>query len=219
VGAWNRGGADQGPATAQSYLGEGFRVIAISRFGYLGSPLPKDGSPAAQADLYTSLLDELGIQQVALVGTSAGTASSLQFALRYPERCAALVLWSMAVPPYGVPSQPLRFALRTFFGSDFLLWAVITYFPGIMRQIMGVPRSIQQQLVPEQISVPKLIIHAVDDPMPPFAGAKAIAGALTNTRFIEIKYGGHLLLGHFEQVRAAVAAFIRQYAGEQITFL
>lgn len=243
------GGADHGPGMAQTYLGDGFRVITVSRFGYLQSPLPKDPSPAAQADIFASLLDVLEIPKVALVGTSAGTASSLQFALRHPDRCAALVLWSMAVPPSPKPSPLVRLALRAFFGSDFSVWAIITYFPSIMHQRMGVPQSIRHQLTPgqlewlsgtmakflptsmrikgimndvslsnpgvndiqifEQISVPKLIIHAVDDPMPPFSGAKEIANRLPNTRFIEISNGGHLLLGHFDQVRAEIAAFIQ----------
>jgi pimeloyl-ACP methyl ester carboxylesterase len=33
-------GADHGPYLARTYLGEGFRVIAVSQFGYVGSPLP-----------------------------------------------------------------------------------------------------------------------------------------------------------------------------------
>jgi pimeloyl-ACP methyl ester carboxylesterase len=214
--------------------------------------LPEDSSPAAQADLYASLLDTLGIRKVALVGTSAGTASSFQFALRHPERCTALVLWSMAVPPHAFPSHPVRFALRSFFGSDFLLWAFVTYFPAGMFKQMGVPRLVQRRLTPDQrqwlqnamatflptsqriqgimndvcltnpgvndpspfepISIPKLIIHAVDDPMPAFETAKAIARRLQNARFIKINSGGHLLLGHFDQVRAEMSAFIRQHA-------
>jgi pimeloyl-ACP methyl ester carboxylesterase len=45
------GGSDQGPQMSEAYLGKGFRTIAISRFGYLDSPLPRDSSPAAQADI------------------------------------------------------------------------------------------------------------------------------------------------------------------------
>lgn len=250
------GGADQSPGMVWTYLGGGFRVIAVSRFGYLQSSLPSDSSPVAQADVYASLLDVLRIETVSLVGTSAGSASSLQFALRYPDRCAALILWSMAVPPYKVPSRPMRFALQAFFGSDFLWWVLITYFPSTMLRIMGVPQSILRLLTPvqlewlsgvmlqflptslrikgimndicvsnpgvneigifEQISVPKLIIHAIDDPMPPFTTAKQISSRLSNTHFIEISDGGHLLLGHFEQVRAEVTAFINRNAGNKV---
>ena len=34
------GGCDQAPRMSQLYLGDGFRIIAVSRFGYLHSRLP-----------------------------------------------------------------------------------------------------------------------------------------------------------------------------------
>jgi hypothetical protein len=40
--------------------GPGFRVIGLSRFGYFGSTLPKDATPAGQADVYALLLDRAG---------------------------------------------------------------------------------------------------------------------------------------------------------------
>jgi hypothetical protein len=43
----------------------GVRVIAPSRFGYFGSTLPTDASPADQADAYALLLDHLGVDRVA----------------------------------------------------------------------------------------------------------------------------------------------------------
>jgi hypothetical protein len=42
------GGYDQGLALAADLVGDGFRVIAPSRFGYLRTPVPRDASPAAQ---------------------------------------------------------------------------------------------------------------------------------------------------------------------------
>jgi hypothetical protein len=59
-------------------LGEGFRVIASSRFGYFGSTLPPHATPADQAEVYVLLLDRLG---------SAGPPSS-------PTRPAAPRRWS-----------------------------------------------------------------------------------------------------------------------------
>lgn len=40
------GGFDQGLDLAEDLVRNGFRVIAPSRFGYLRTPLPKDGSAA-----------------------------------------------------------------------------------------------------------------------------------------------------------------------------
>jgi pimeloyl-ACP methyl ester carboxylesterase len=116
------GGADQARGTADAYLGAGFSVVGVTRFGYVSSPIGEDGSPEAQADRYAALLDTLGIHRAAVLGTSAGTASCLQFALRHPERCTALVLFSMAVPPYAVPPPWARALVRGFCRTDFLFW-------------------------------------------------------------------------------------------------
>ena len=51
------GGYDQGLDIAKPLVDGGFRVIAMSRFGYLGTPLPIDASAAAQADAHVCLLD------------------------------------------------------------------------------------------------------------------------------------------------------------------
>ena len=85
------GGYDQGLILAQ-FVGDDFRRIAISRFGYLRTPLSINASPIAMADAYANLLDELNISKVAVLGMSRGGPSSLQFALRYPDRCSALVM-------------------------------------------------------------------------------------------------------------------------------
>ena len=79
------GGFDQGHEVGITLVNHGFRTISISRFGYLGSPMPKDASPAAQGDAYAALLDVLDIPEVIVVAASAGTPSALQFAIRHPE--------------------------------------------------------------------------------------------------------------------------------------
>lgn len=85
------GGFDQGLDIAAGVTHD-FRVIAVSRFGYLRTPLPKDASPAAQADAHAAVLDALHIPRCAVFGVSAGGPSTLQLALRHPDRVTALVL-------------------------------------------------------------------------------------------------------------------------------
>ena len=66
------GGYDQGSSIARAFGGEGFRWVAPSRFGYLRSTLPADASTAAQADALADLLDDLGIDRVAILAMSGG---------------------------------------------------------------------------------------------------------------------------------------------------
>jgi pimeloyl-ACP methyl ester carboxylesterase len=141
------GGFDQGLVVARGNVGEGFRSIVPSRFGYLRSPLPDDASPAGQADAFACLLDALGIQQAAVLGTSAGGTSAIQFALRHPDRCSALVLFSSSAPgetKAALPPQPLAKAM---FKSDFVFWLLTTYFRSSLNSIMGVPKGFE--LTPE----------------------------------------------------------------------
>jgi 2-hydroxy-6-oxonona-2,4-dienedioate hydrolase len=140
------GGCDHGLDISQALFGEGYRVIAVSRFGYVGSPVEVNSSPAAQADLYAALLDTLNIKKVIIAGFSAGGPSTLQFALRHQNRCALLILISMAVPPYKTPGKVLQWVMRQFFGSDFAFWFLINYSPAIIMKLMGTPYSIQRKL-------------------------------------------------------------------------
>jgi len=50
------GGFDQGLGLAEAYLGDGYKVIEPSRFGYHGTPLPASASPANQADAFVCVI-------------------------------------------------------------------------------------------------------------------------------------------------------------------
>ena len=141
------GGFDQGLVIARGNVGEGFRTIVPSRFGYLRTPLPEDASPAGQADAYACLLDALGIEQAAIIGTSAGGTSAIQFALRHPDRCSALVLISSNTPGETEAALPPEPVAKLLFKSDFIFWLVTTYFGSSMRTTMGVPEGFE--LTPE----------------------------------------------------------------------
>jgi len=122
------GGYDQGRLLANAFAGEGYRWIAPSRFGYLRSSLPADASTVAQADAFAALLDELGVERVAIVAMSGGVPPSLQFTLRYPERTAALVLLSSApYTPFTAAEQQLpvpAWMYQALFSSDLPYWAL-----------------------------------------------------------------------------------------------
>lgn len=103
------GGYDQGALLARSAIGaSGFKLVAPSRPGYLGTPLAAGPSPEEQADLFADLIDALGLPEVAVVAISGGGPGALQFALRHRSRCRALVLISACAARLSV-RMPLRF--------------------------------------------------------------------------------------------------------------
>jgi len=128
------GGFDQAMLQSGGYVERGFRVIAPSRFGYLRTPFPHDASAEAQADHFACLLDALGIERTAIMGVSAGANSTMQFAIRHPERTAAMVLLVPASykPPEVAPSAPAlsplgEKLLMTVVGSDFPFWLTVRF--------------------------------------------------------------------------------------------
>ena len=88
------GGYDQSLILAQTIGHPSYHYIALTRPGYLGTPLSSGASPAAQGDLIAALLDTLGIAQAGIIAVSGGGPAALQFGLRHPERCQGLVLVS-----------------------------------------------------------------------------------------------------------------------------
>jgi pimeloyl-ACP methyl ester carboxylesterase len=141
------GGYDQGLVFARRNLGVEFRAIVPSRFGYLRTPLPDGASPTRQADAYAALLDALGIKQAAIIGTSAGGTSAIQFALRHPGRCSALVLCSSNAPGKTNDDLPPAGVTGVVFRSDLLFWLMTVVLRPGLRSILGIPEKFK--LTPE----------------------------------------------------------------------
>jgi 2-hydroxy-6-oxonona-2,4-dienedioate hydrolase len=158
------GGFDQGLDITGTLASYGYRLIAPSRFGYLASTLPPNPTTAAQADAYAELLDSLGIDKAFVLGISAGAWSALQFAIRHPEHCRALVL---IVPANYLPPNKSNYGgpiARLTFGSDFVAWGAskLTQFvPGAMTEVMlGTKSSVMRTAEPkEKARVQQVLDH------------------------------------------------------------
>jgi pimeloyl-ACP methyl ester carboxylesterase len=244
------GGFDQGLGIARSSLGEGYKIIVPSRFGYLGTSMPSDATPASQADAYICLLDALHLEKVNVIANSAGGTSALQMALRYPDRMKSLILISSAAPSVGeYMTLPPRPVVQVVFGSDFLMWSITEHLQGVMMPAIGVPegypltktqqtvisdtiRSVlpierrtegfvfdmftsncdmdqhPEQYPMEEIRVPTLIVHAVDDPLAKYENAQALAARIPNAELLAIPSGGHLFLGTEQRAHFGIAEFL-----------
>jgi pimeloyl-ACP methyl ester carboxylesterase len=114
------GGHDMGRLFARR-IGDDFFWICPSRFGYLRTPIPEDAFFESQADTYAALLDYLHIEKAAIIGLSIGGPSALLFALRHPNRCAALVLLS-AISKTTAKRPISDWFFNIIFSSDFFYW-------------------------------------------------------------------------------------------------
>lgn len=248
------GGFDQGLEFAAPLVEAGLRVIAVSRFGYLRTPLPADASAAAQADAHACLLDALGIDRAAVIGASAGAPSAMQFALRHPARCNALVLLVPAVyapradNAASVHTPPgTRLLFDTALRWDFLFWAAQRLAPTLVnRALLATPPAViaaastderarvkrmQRNILPvsprrlgllndaaitstipryplERIAAPTLAISVADDLFGTFDAARYTAGEIPNARFVGYDSGGHVWVGHEQDLIAEITGFL-----------
>jgi 2-hydroxy-6-oxonona-2,4-dienedioate hydrolase len=248
------GGFDQGLYLAHEMLGDGYDVIAPSRFGYLRTPVPTDASHKAQAEAHAALLDNLGVEDTIVMGVSAGAPSAIEFAVRYPERTRALILVvPRAYDPanqVGVEQTPQNKAVIKLFenSADFSYWAatklgrkqLVRFFgvdpeleataapderekiSGLIADMLplsarfeGIVADTSSELVRpelEKIDAPTLVISAEDDLYHTLPGARFAAEHIPNAELKVFKSGGHLLIGHAEDTRRAINAFLARYA-------
>jgi 2-hydroxy-6-oxonona-2,4-dienedioate hydrolase len=240
------GGHDQGMLFARGFGAQGIRVIAPSRFGYLGTPLPADASPQAQADAHACLLDALGIERAAVLGASAGALSAMQMAIRHPQRVSSLALlvplaYRPATAADTPPSPLAEKLLLSLIGSDFVYWSAMhAARDQVIARVLATPPALVGAASPaeqarvdamidsilpvsartdglrnetriathlqpyalEAIRAPTLLISARDDSYGTYASAEYTASRIANAKFIGFDQGGHLWVGHDDEVRA-----------------
>ena len=246
------GGYDQGSGIARELAQQGLQVITVSRFGYLRTPLPADASAAAQADAHACLLDALGVERAVVIGVSAGAPSTMQLALRHPQRMVGMVL---LVPAYVSPARKAsppppatEFLFDTALRSDFAYWATMRVARDtLIESLLATPpavvhradaderwrvASMVEHILPvserrlglvndarmlstpssgalERIEAPALIVSARDDGFGTWDNAREIAARLPHARFVGYESGGHVWVGHHQEVLAEVVAFAR----------
>lgn len=226
------GGYDQALDTCKDFASD-FRILAPSRFGYLGSDISGKGTPAEQASAYIELLDNLGIDKVYLLATSAGGSIAIRFALDYPERTKGLILYCSAMPFAEKPEKYAEYAgPPAFLCSDYAMFLMSPLF----EPIMGMEPSTIYSMLPvgerkdgvvldarvtnpdmsrnfddykiEEMQVPVLILHAKDDKLASYKDVENALGRFRNCTFVSFETGGHLMTGHSEEVKKAVLDFI-----------
>jgi 2-hydroxy-6-oxonona-2,4-dienedioate hydrolase len=245
------GGFDQGLLFAAGLRQRGFRIVAPSRFGYMGSAFPDDASPSHQADVLVDLLDHLGIDRLPVVGGSAGALTAAEFALRHSSRCSHL---GLLVPAANLTRRdPVQFtplqaaAVDMVLASDFWFWAaariapramvrtLLATDPALLDAVPGRERrramAILDQVFPistkidglradgfwagtptttahDQIVVPTLILSCEDDLFGTAATARLLAERIPGAMLTVFPTGGHIWLGHDDDVADRIAAFV-----------
>lgn len=89
-------------------LARDFKVIAVDQRGMGLSDKPEDGyDPGTQANDMVALMDALGHQRFAVVGTDTGLPIGYALAADHPDRIDRVALAEVPGPPGAVPSPPM----------------------------------------------------------------------------------------------------------------
>ncbi len=147
------GGYDQGMNTLNMLLGDEYRKIAPSRFGYPGSVVPASPTPENQAKAFAQLLDDLEINQTFIITTSAGGAAGFQFAIQYPHHVNGLILLSSGMPTEKKTPEEITGMTGPpdFFVNDFPMWFSLNHLSFIMDMMFGAterPEDLYTTLLP-----------------------------------------------------------------------
>lgn len=228
------GGYDQGLVLARSL--NGYQGIAVSRAGYLRTPVVTGPSPAEMADAYAALLDVLHIENAAILGLSAGGMSAVQFSLRHPDRCWALVLADAITK--APPNSSVKIVQRANSLPDRLAWLLTRLvihlgLPLMMRDTetrsmmrvffennpiserrAGVENDIanvnaMNDCAWEDIGVPTLLIHGSEDALIPLEYSQAVARRIPNAELVIVQGGGHeCLVSHHKEISPILNSFL-----------
>ncbi len=168
------GGFDQGELLVDAVLGDGFRWISPSRFGYLGSALPAGATWDDQAHAFAWLLDHLGIERVAVLALSQGGPSALLLAALHPERVSSVTCLSCGVVAMTGADQEDANAkgnlLRTVFSRDYLYWPLSKFFRGPLMGVLGASDAVVATLAPAERALVERVIVEMNPAAPRAAG-------------------------------------------------
>jgi poly(3-hydroxyalkanoate) depolymerase len=211
-------------------LDPALEVIRFDVPGTGGSPAPLIPYRfSAHARLVTKMLDQLGIQQVDVLGVSWGGALAQQFAFQYPRRCRRLILVSTGTGALMVPGHPsvlAKIATRRRYqdpvhmtqiagdiyggkvrtqpelAKEFAQTARLGSMLGYFYQLLGVA-GWTSILWLHKLRQPTLILHGDEDPLVPVVNAKILHRLIPHSR-LYIFHDGHLGIGTSAQELASV---------------
>ena len=126
------GGYDQGLGLGEFFRVNGFKIIAPSRPGYLGTPLATGRTPEEQADALAALLDSLKMEKIPVIAVSGGGPSSYLLAARHPDRVSCLLEINSVCQKYEHDITPLEKKLFLSKAGHWLGRFFLDHFPGPM---------------------------------------------------------------------------------------
>ena len=200
------------------------RLILLDKRGTgLSDPVPMDRLPSLEErmDDVRAVMDAVGSERAALMGTSEAGALSLLFAATYPSRTTALVLFNSYARlayapdyPHGIPAeqaQGLLQAIEEGWGTGVAFEALVASqaenaamkswwsryqrsaaSPGAAVTLLRSAFETDARAVLPTITVPVLVLHRAGDPFTGPEHGRYLAKHIPSAKFVELTGVDHL---------------------------
>lgn len=197
--------------------------IAFDAPGVGGSPAPIYPRRVRWfARMVAGMLDELGHDQVDVLGISWGGALAQEFARRHPQMVRRLVLVATTPGVISVPGSPRALAVlmtpARYYSPDYLRSVAPTLYGGTIRdhpEMLARHGQARATRPPTPVgylwqmsalrrwsslphlgrmTMPTLVLAGDDDPIIPLVNARMIARRMPNATLHVVEGGGHLFL-------------------------
>jgi poly(3-hydroxyalkanoate) depolymerase len=214
---------------------DGTTAVIFDVPGVGGSPAPRlPYRPSTLARLSARLLDQLGHEQVDVLGASWGGALAQQFAFQHAQRCRRLVLAATSPGHLMVPGKLtvlLKMATpRRYKDPDYMRRIAGDIYGGAFR---GSPELVRRHLrhvrwssdygyylqliagfgwtsLPwlRWLSQPTLVMAGTDDPIVPVVNGRVLASLIPDARLVTIDDGHLFLVTSADQSAEIVSEFL-----------
>ena len=200
---------------------------------------PRERTLESDVALLAALLDELGLERVALLGGSSGGCVAIAFAARFPERVEQLLLYGAYADGAAIAPPEVRDAIvaavRSHWGlgsrvlADLFLGDADTTererFVRMQRAAASGETAaallesiyrfdVRAEL--ERVRAPTHVVHRRDDRAVPYAQGRALAAAIHGATLVPLAGSAHLpWAGDAQPVARALRSSLAQDAGSE----
>jgi pimeloyl-ACP methyl ester carboxylesterase/DNA-binding CsgD family transcriptional regulator len=221
------------------------RLILLDKRGMgLSDPVPA-GTIGERMEDVRAVLDAAGSDRAVVFGASEGGALAILFAVTYPERTRALVLWASDVCerrsddwPHGdateedfeasvatisdwwATGEAIALMAPSLLGDpDQVRWAGRLFrhsaSPGAAEAHLRVAFAIDVRHLLSAIAVPTLVAHRVGDESTRVGGSRFLAGQIPGANYAELPGVDHWVWLHADDFLAILRPFIDRIVGSR----
>jgi pimeloyl-ACP methyl ester carboxylesterase len=206
----------------------------VPGFGLSGPAANNDYSDAADVARLLALLNQLGLQQVALGGHSMGGRIAWNFAAAHPERVSHLILVSpdgfpdpnsksentykvspfLGLMKYSLPTWALKMGVAPAYGDESLLTPQVMRRYHDMMRAPGVRAAAMERMrqsrntnplpLLQSLKMPVLLVWGEKDAFIPISNAQDYLKAIPQATLVSVPHAGHVV--HEEAPMASVQA-------------